>query len=160
AKSVFLANMSHELRTPLNAVIGFSEVIERAMFGPLGNERYREYASDIRESGQHLLDMINDILDHAKAEADRLVLDEGLVDAANVVDFAFRMLAPRAAAADLTLTADVPRNILIRGDERRLRQIVINLLTNAIKFTHAGGHVAVRAGFVDDGDLLISVEDN
>lgn len=160
AKSKFLANMSHELRTPLNAVIGFSEIIERATFGPLGNERYREYATDIRESGQHLLDMINDVLDHAKAEADHLTLDEDTVDIGGVIDFAVRMLIPRADRAGIALTTFVAPGISVRGDERRLRQIMLNLLTNAIKFTPAEGRIAVTASFANGGDLVLAVEDN
>jgi len=160
AKSKFLANMSHELRTPLNAVIGFSEVIEREMFGPLGSERYREYATDIRDSGQHLLEMITEILDHAKAEAAHLVLDEDDVDIGQVVDFATRMLAPRADRAGILIGTDVTPDILVHGDERRLRQIVLNLLTNAIKFTPAGGRIIVSAGLTPDGGLTLAVEDN
>jgi PAS domain S-box-containing protein len=159
AKSSFLANMSHELRTPLNAVIGFSDLIERAIFGPLGHPRYSEYAGDIRSSGQHLLELINDLLDHAKAESGKLELDEEPVDIAASVEFVVRMLTPRAERAGLTLLTSCKAVDSVVGDERRLRQALLNLVTNAVKFTPAGGQITIATALAADGDLLLTVSD-
>ena len=159
AKSTFLANMSHELRTPLNAVIGFSDFIERERFGPLGDPKYREYAGDIRSSGQHLLEMINDILDHAKADSGHLELDESSVEITSVADFALRMLAPRAERAGVALSVAGTDGIVLRGDERRMRQILLNLATNAIKFTPRGGRIAITAEIDGSGELVIRIDD-
>ncbi len=144
-KSRFLANMSHELRTPLNAILGFSEVLKLESFGPLGYPRYREYAEDIHDSGRHLLSLINDILDMSKVEAGkyRLLVEEVMLS--SVVDTAMRMVRGRAAEAELHLS--VPRvdpELSLRLDPRAIKQVLINLLVNAIKFTPAGGFVELE----------------
>ncbi|MGH6968729.1 MAG: sensor histidine kinase, partial [Stellaceae bacterium] len=159
AKSEFLANMSHELRTPLNAVIGFSEIISGEVLGPIGNEKYLEYARDLNASGRHLLDLINDILDLTKITAERLDLADEVIDVADLVDSSIRMVARRAAAQNINLVRVIaPEVYCVRGDERRLRQVVLNLLTNSVKFTPSGGSVAVRAS-IEFERLVIEVRD-
>jgi two-component system, cell cycle sensor histidine kinase PleC len=145
AKSKFLANMSHELRTPLNAIIGFSEIMQSAMFGPLGTEKYGEYCRDIHQSGQYLLDVINDILDMSKIEAGRIRPDLSEVRIGRLLNDAMRVVSSRADDKQLTLTADISHGIRLMADARLLKQIVLNLLSNAVKFTPEGGHVVVRA---------------
>ena len=145
AKSKFLANMSHELRTPLNAIIGFSEIMQSAMFGPLGTDKYGEYCRDIHQSGQHLLDVINDVLDMSKIEAGRIrpTCRRSGSDGCSTTPCAS---SPRRADDKrLTLTADIAHGIRVTADARLLKQIVLNLLSNAVKFTPEGGHVIVRA---------------
>ena len=159
AKSRFLANMSHELRTPLNAVIGFTDLMRQRTFGPLGNARYEEYATLIYDSGQLLLDLISDMLDMAKIEAGRLELNLERVDLKGTVEDCVRMLRDRAENNGLELTLSLPKEEVIPvADKRAVKQILLNLLTNAIKFTPAGGHVgvSVRAG---NGFATISVRD-
>ena len=159
AKTEFLANMSHELRTPLNAVIGFSEIISDEVLGPIGNTKYLEYARDLNASGKHLLELINDILDLTKISAERLDLADETVDVADLVGSSLRMVAHRAAAQSVTLHQIVaPEVNAVRGDERRLRQIVLNLVTNSVKFTPSGGSVAVRAS-IERGCLVLEVRD-
>jgi two-component system cell cycle sensor histidine kinase PleC len=159
-KSEFLANMSHELRTPLNAIIGFSEMISSEMLGAIENRKYLEYASDIAGSGQHLLDLINDILDLSKIEAGKLELDEVEADIATIIGSCLTLVTQRAREAGVVLDAQIPEDVpAIRGDERRLKQIVINLLSNAIKFTPTGGRVSVAAAIDGSGDLTLSVSD-
>jgi two-component system, cell cycle sensor histidine kinase PleC len=145
AKSKFLANMSHELRTPLNAIIGFSEIMQSAMFGPLGTEKYGEYCRDIHQSGQYLLDVINDVLDMSKIEAGRIRPDLSEVRVGRLLNDAMRVVSSRADDKQLTLTADISHGIRVMADARLLKQIVLNLLSNAVKFTPEGGHVVVRA---------------
>jgi PAS domain S-box-containing protein len=158
-KSEFLANMSHELRTPLNAIIGFSEIIQKEMFGPIGSPRYKEYASDIFESGTHLLNLINDILDVSKAEAGKIELQESQVLVKDLVDASLRLIMPRAREAGVTLTdPHVDHLPPLRADERRLKQVLINLLSNAVKFTPAGGRVSLDATIEPDG-VAIRVRD-
>ena len=144
AKSAFLANMSHELRTPLNAVIGFSDVMKAEMFGPLGNPVYLSYVSDIHASGQLLLDLINDILDISKIEAGKAEVAEEVFDLHEVVEASILLCREQAAASSLVLrsrvAADLPR---VRGDARYIRQILLNLVSNAVKFTPPGGRVTV-----------------
>jgi signal transduction histidine kinase len=160
AKSAFLAVVSHELRTPLNAIIGFSEIMQGERFGPLGSARYKEYVSDIRKSGQHLLQVINNILDLTRAEAGKLDLDEDIVDIAEVVGDCVRQMQPDADAASLRLHAMLPTSpCLFRGDAAKLRQIGFNLLSNAVKFTPSGGHVDVRMDIRPDGGIEILVRD-
>jgi PAS domain S-box-containing protein len=157
-KSEFLANMSHELRTPLNAVIGFSEAMLAGLGGRL-EDRGRGYVGDIAESGRHLLELINDILDLSKIEAGKLELDEEAVSLAEVTLTCERLIAPRARQAGVTVVATVGTALpAVRGDERRLRQILLNLLSNAVKFTPAGGEVRVEAGLAPAGgvDLVVS----
>src|SRR5262249_45018169 len=134
AKSEFLANMSHELRTPLNAIIGFSEVIRDQMYGPVGSARYLHYAMDIRESGGHLLDIVNSILDMSKIEAGMFELNDGPCDVAELIEAAARMVDERALRSGLTLDREVePGMPPIRADEFVLKRILLNLLGNAVK---------------------------
>ncbi len=145
AKSKFLANMSHELRTPLNAIIGFSEIMEARLFGPLGVDRYNEYCRDIRESGQYLLEVINDILDMSRIEAGRLRLDLEDVEVDRILAEAIRVVAKRAQDKSLTVTSRIAPGIVLVADRRALKQIVLNLLSNAVKFTDEGGEIRVHA---------------
>jgi two-component system cell cycle sensor histidine kinase PleC len=145
AKSKFLANMSHELRTPLNAVIGFSEIMQSGMFGPLGAEKYHEYCSDIRDSGQYLLDVINDILDMSKIEAGRMKLDFEELELNRFLTEATRVVSQRAREKKLKLKSDLKSTVRLKADRRSLKQIVLNLLSNAVKFTPEGGQIRVRA---------------
>jgi two-component system cell cycle sensor histidine kinase PleC len=157
AKSQFLANMSHELRTPLNAIIGFSEVIGSALFGPL-DARYRDYAQDIHGSGHHLLRIINDLLDLSKVEAGRLELRDTPVPLASTFETCRRMVCDRAAAAGVDLDFR-PTNLEVSADELRLEQVLLNLVSNAVKFTPSGGHVTVSAILALSGEVVISVAD-
>jgi PAS domain S-box-containing protein len=160
AKSSFLANMSHELRTPLNAIIGFSDAFVRELFGLLPSERYRGYARDILASGEHLLQIINSVLDTTKIEAGTFLLDEARCDIAAVVDAALRMAAERAAEKRVTLEHRIAPGLSeFRADENVLKQILLNLLSNAIKFSYTDGRVAVTAGRTSDGDLALTVAD-
>ncbi|MGH6952636.1 MAG: ATP-binding protein, partial [Alphaproteobacteria bacterium] len=160
SKSQFLANMSHELRTPLNAIIGFSDIMRAQVFGPLGNAHYSEYASDINESGGHLLSLINDILDLSKIEANKYELQETPFDLVRVIERCIRLVTPRAeskgVALDIRLWHALPPFL---ADERALKQMLLNLLTNAIKFTPEGGRVETRAELEGDGSLVLSVAD-
>jgi two-component system, cell cycle sensor histidine kinase PleC len=159
AKSKFLANMSHELRTPLNAIIGFSEIMEAAMFGPLGAEKYSEYSRDIRQSGQYLLDVINDILDMSKIEAGGVRLTPENVVFDQVLADCLRVVWQRAMEKRLVLRSHVDADIHLKADRRALKQIGLNLLSNAVKFTPDGGAVVVR-GRVRGGMVTIAIEDN
>src|SRR5262249_42413385 len=156
--SEFLANMSHELRTPLNAVIGFSEVLAERMFGEV-NEKQAEYLQDILGSGQHLLSLINDILDLSKVEAGRLELELGRFHLPTGLDNALTLIRERATRHGITLAQTVAEGVGdIVADERKVKQVLLNLLSNAVKFTPAGGRVevTVRAG---EGVITISVSD-
>ncbi len=154
-KSEFLATMSHELRTPLNAIIGFSEVMSQELFGPIGHPSYKEYTEDIRVSGTHLLNIINDILDVSKAQAGMITLSDETVDLGEVVGSCRRLLAPRAETKNITLEAELPPNpVRVRGDRRRLKQVLLNLLSNAVKFTSAGGVSAKLCGDRETGAIL------
>jgi signal transduction histidine kinase len=145
SKTEFLANMSHELRTPLNAIIGFSDILLRQLFGPIGQERYAEYARDIHDSGQHLLNLINDVLDIAKIEVNKVELAEAPVDVPDVVDACLRLMRDRAIAAGVTIEVAMPETLPdLNGDDRRLKQILLNLVSNAVKFTPPGGKVELR----------------
>jgi signal transduction histidine kinase len=158
-KSMFLANVSHELRTPLNAIIGFSELMVGEMMGPLGNDKYRSYARDIHDSGSHLLAVINDILDLSKAEAGKLELEESWFPVHGAVTAACRLLRQRAAAAQLELVVSVPAGApMLHADERKLKQVLLNLLANAIKFTKPDGRVALTVTVSPDG-IAFAVED-
>ncbi len=160
AKSEFLANMSHELRTPLNAIIGFSEVIRDGVFGPAAGPRYRDYAGDIHESGQHLLRIIGDLLDMAKIEANKLDLREDELDVAATVGAAVRLVNQAALEARLTLSLELPCDLpAVLADELRLKQILLNLLSNAVKFSVPSGAITVGAAKRDDGSLSIWVTD-
>ena len=162
AKSEFLANMSHELRTPLNAINGFSEIMVGELFGPLGDKRYAEYSQDILNSGQHLLALINDILDMAKIEAGKLNLKFEPIRVEEVVEDAMRLMRNRAEAAGLTLVVDMPDLPEVEGDYRALKQVLLNLLSNAVKFTPRGGQVTVRSALEMAGQgerVRVSVQD-
>jgi two-component system cell cycle sensor histidine kinase PleC len=160
AKSRFLATMSHELRTPLNAILGFSEVMKGELFGPHGVGAYKEYSNDIHVSGQHLLMLINEILDLSRVEAGRYELKEEPVSLPGVVEDCCRLLSMRAMSRNLTVTealeSDLPR---IWADERAVRQVTLNLLTNAIKFTPRGGSIAVKVGWTSNGGQYVSIRD-
>ncbi|MEZ5668509.1 MAG: HAMP domain-containing sensor histidine kinase [Alphaproteobacteria bacterium] len=161
AKTNFLANMSHELRTPLNAVIGFADVMDQEMFGPLGNDRYREYAGDICGSARHLLGLIGRILDFAKIDGGHWQLEERAERPAEIVDTALRMVRPLAEARRLRLTrTDGVDALFVRLDERAIMQAVVNLLSNAIKFSHDGGRIDVTLARNGLGGLDIRVADH
>nr|WP_274389984.1 ATP-binding protein [Azospirillum doebereinerae] len=160
AKTAFLANMSHEIRTPLNAMMGFAEILEQEVLGPHAIPLYREYARDIAESGRHLLDLVNDLLDLSKAEAERLDLVEAAVDVPRVVNGIARLLAERAARNGVRIAASVPADLPpLWADERKLRQMLLNLLSNGVKFTPADGVVTVEARVAANGVLWLSVHD-
>ncbi|WP_022727026.1 sensor histidine kinase [Fodinicurvata sediminis] len=160
SKTEFLATMSHELRTPLNAIIGFSELLRNETFGALGNARYREYAADINDSGQHLLALINDVLDVAKAESGKIELDHAPVDLERLIRAVVRLMSDRAQSGGVDLTVQIEDSLpLIDGDVLRLRQVILNLLSNAIKFTEAEGRVEVGAYRQANGDLCLYVQD-
>ena len=147
-KSEFLANMSHELRTPLNAVIGFSEVLLERMFGDV-NEKQAEYLGDIHTSAQHLLSLINDILDLSKIEAGRMELDVSEFDLPAAIENALTLVRERAARRGIALERTIDERLgAIRGDERKIKQVLLNLLSNALKFTPEGGRVEVHADVV------------
>jgi len=157
-KSEFLANMSHELRTPLNAIIGFSEVLGERMFGEL-NEKQEEYLKDIHASGQHLLSLINDILDLSKIEAGRMELELTDFNLPATLDNALTLVRERAGRRGIAVGLTVDERLEeIRADERKVRQVVLNLLSNAIKFTPEGGRIEVRAVPMD-GSVEVSVSD-
>lgn len=158
-KSEFLASMSHELRTPLNAVIGFSEVLLDRLFGEI-NERQEAYLHDIRNSGKHLLQLLNEILDLSKVEAGQMVFEPTTFDVRSSVDYALSVVRERAAQHDLTVTADIADDIdTVETDELKFKQVIVNLVTNAVKFTPDGGRVRVQA-HRDGADLTITVTDN
>ncbi len=159
AKSEFLANMSHELRTPLNAINGFSEIMSGEMFGPLGDAKYKGYAADILKSGQHLLSLINDILDMAKIEAGKLTLHYEAVSVKEVVEDAARLMRGRIEEAGLNLLVDAPDLPDIEADYRGLKQVVLNLISNAVKFTPEGGHIVVALSREDDDRVRLAVTD-
>jgi signal transduction histidine kinase len=152
SKTEFLANMSHELRTPLNAIIGFSDILVRQLFGPLGERRYAEYAKDIHDSGQHLLNLINDVLDISKIEVNKIDLAEDTIDVPAVLESCLRLTRDRATAGGVTIELKMPEFLPpLSGDDRRLKQILLNLVSNAVKFTPAGGRVDIRVDADDVG---------
>ncbi len=160
AKSEFLANMSHELRTPLNAIIGFAEIMTSESMGPIGSARYAEYCRDIHISANHLLTLIEDILDLSKAESGQAELMEALVDIERTIESAVRMVREKAQNRRISLTTAIdPKLPQLRADERKLRQILLNLLSNALKFTPEDGFVTVHAEQRQDGGVTISVAD-
>ncbi len=161
SKTAFLANMSHELRTPLNAILGFSEIIAQECFGPVGSERYRDYAADIHSSGAHLLSLINDLLDVAKIEAGRMDIAPHPLDAAHVFDISLKLIGTKAREKDQTLAIAVEAGAPpLYADERALKQMLINLVSNAVKFTPEGGRIEVVGGMASDGGFQIMVRDN
>ena len=160
AKSTFLANMSHELRTPLNAIIGFSEMMIKETFGALANERYKEYLGDIHLSARHLLEIINEVLDMSKIEAGRTQLDEEVFDVSQMVSAVTRMMASRAFSAGLKIVEDIAPDLPpLYADPRLVRQILINLVGNAVKYSNEGGSITIRAYKTKYDTLHIVVQD-
>lgn len=161
AKSEFLAHISHELRTPLNAIIGFSDIIQQNLLGTGALDRYRDYAGDIFSSGEHLLSIINDILDLTKHDVGRVELDCEIIDLASVIDECVSLLRESANSQNLSLNLDVDDNLPpLFADRKRIKQILINLASNAVKFTPEGGIVTISAKINDSGKLVIKVTDN
>ena len=159
AKSQFLANMSHELRTPLNAIIGFSEMMQRQLLGPIGTEKYLDYIGGIRESGEHLLDLISDILDMSKMEAGKYELDVEPLHIAKVVRLAVHMMEGKANDAKVKVSLDIDdEDIQIDADRRAILQVMLNLLSNAVKFSDEGGHISVLCA-KSEGEITICVSD-
>ncbi|HXG78473.1 MAG TPA: ATP-binding protein [Methyloceanibacter sp.] len=160
AKSRFLATMSHELRTPLNAILGFSEIMRSEILGPHSNPTYKEYANDIHQSGQHLLNLISEILDISRIEAGRYELREAPVDLAGVVEDCHRLMRLRAENKGLKIVESFEDNLpQLWADERAIRQICLNLLSNAIKFTPTGGAITLKVGRTPGGGQFLSVKD-
>lgn len=160
-KSEFLANMSHELRTPLNAILGFSEMMLRGVFGKLGAKQYEEYAQYIHGSGNHLLDIINDILDLSKIESGRLILQETDIDLSQMFDDVKALLEPRAQEREVKISTHVAKNVPhLRADWRLIKQILLNLLSNGVKFTEAEGRISLNARYTDKGEIQIEVIDS
>jgi two-component system cell cycle sensor histidine kinase PleC len=161
SKTAFLANMRHELRTPLNAILGFSEIIAQECFGPVGSSRYKEYASDIHSSGAHLLSLINDLLDVAKIEAGKMEIHPNPLDARHTFNVALKLVGIKARDKRQTLTVEVDETAPpLHADERALKQILINLVSNAVKFTPECGRISVHAGQARGGGFQITVKDN
>ncbi len=160
-KSDLMANMSHELRTPLNAIIGFSSTMQENMFGPLGDDKYQEYVDGIHSSGQHLLELINDILDVSAIEANALTLHEEEFEFAALVDASVRLIKPRAETGGVAIVVQAGREgLMVHGDERRLKQVLLNLLSNAVKFTREGGEVRISSSLDENGALSVAVSDS
>jgi two-component system cell cycle sensor histidine kinase PleC len=161
AKSRFLATMSHELRTPLNAILGFSEVMKNQLLGAIDNPSYRDYVADIHTSGQHLLNLINEILDLSRIEAERHELYEEPVNLANVVEECRHLMQLKARNKGITINEQIERDLpRLWADDRAVRQIALNLLSNAIKFTPTGGEIMVKVGWTAGGGQYLSVRDN
>ncbi|MFD1327636.1 PAS domain-containing sensor histidine kinase [Mycoplana ramosa] len=158
AKSEFLANMSHELRTPLNAILGFSEILQNQMFGPLGSEKYDEYVRDIHESGRHLLNVITDILDMSKIEAGHMRISCEAIDLAPLVEETLRLTTVQAQQKNIRVEQQVSSGLALIADRRAMKQILLNLLSNAMKFTNDGGRVRVRAQ-KRDGAVTVTIAD-
>lgn len=159
SKSQFLALMSHELRTPLNAIMGFSEVLKTEAFGPLGQPRYREYAADIHASGGHLLELITEILDLSKIEAGKMELSEETVVLDDVLSETQRLFRDKTGAQGLAFETAATRGVTLAADRLALKQMLINLVSNALKFTPHGGRIDVRSRRTDDGNLELAVAD-
>ncbi|MBN9564835.1 MAG: hybrid sensor histidine kinase/response regulator [Alphaproteobacteria bacterium] len=160
SKTAFLANMSHELRTPLNAIMGFAELMEREIFGPLGNKRYLEYAHDIHKSGSYLLELINDLLDLAKAEAGKLELSETVVNIQRVLEESVELLGPQTKEANVLIQVQIEARLpFLFGDARFLKQILINIISNAIKFTPPGGVVTIFATTNKLRGIMVTISD-
>ncbi|WP_313615278.1 ATP-binding protein [Agrobacterium sp.] len=158
AKSEFLANMSHELRTPLNAILGFSEILMNEMFGPVGSPKYQEYSHDIYDSGKHLLNVINDILDMSKIEAGHMRINPENVDLAPLIDEALRLTSIQAEQKSISIEQRICTGLTMTGDRRAMKQIFLNLLSNAVKFTEEGGKIALRT-HVHQGALMLTIAD-
>jgi signal transduction histidine kinase len=161
AKSEFLAKVSHEIRTPLNAIIGFSEVMMSERFGPVGNDRYKDYLRDIHASGEHLVSLLNDLLDLSKIEAGKLELNFTAVNLNDVTQQVVALMQPQAARERIILRQALADNLPpIQADMRSVRQIALNLLSNAVKFTGAGGQVIVSTAGSERGDVFLRVKDS
>lgn len=159
-KSEFLANMSHDLRTPLNAILGFSEILKSRKFADLGQEKSRDYANDIHSAGSHLLEIINEILDVAKIEAGQFQISDNNVNMEMLLESCVTMNSVQATKIGVNIILDTPRHSsILKGDETRIKQIFLNLLSNALKFTDKGGDVTLSLKQVDDGFVEISVTD-
>ena len=158
AKSEFLANISHELRTPLNAIIGFSEMMHQQLFGPISHKKYIEYARDIQQSGQYLLEVINDILDMSKIEAGRMTLSVETLNISDIAAETMRVVDQVARARNISLKTSGTQSIEVGGDRRALKQVFINLLSNAVKFTPIGGEVTLRT-YRYKGTIRIAISD-
>jgi PAS domain S-box-containing protein len=160
AKSEFLAKISHEIRTPLNAIIGFSEVMMVEQFGPIGNDRYREYLNDIHGSGEHLVSLINDLLDLSKIEAGKLDMVFASVNLNQLVQQCVALMQPQANQQRIIIRSSLSQTLpAVEADARSVRQIVLNLLSNSIKFTGAGGQVIISTAITDRGDAVLRVRD-
>lgn len=160
AKSSFLANMSHELRTPLNAIIGFSEMMLNETFGALGHEKYKEYLEDVHLSARHLLEIINEVLDMSKIEAGRVELDEKEIDVRALMQSVTRIMMSRAFSSGLEIVEEIDRDLpALNADPRLVRQILINLVTNAVKYSENGGKITIKAHINDQGQMDIVVSD-
>ncbi|ALE04028.1 PAS domain-containing sensor histidine kinase [Bartonella ancashensis] len=158
AKSEFLANISHELRTPLNAILGFSDIMLQSTFGPLGSQRYQEYMRDIHNSGTHLLTLINDILDMSKIEAGRFTIDCQNIDIESVISEAIRTLTPQAQEKKISITTNIIPKLHAEVDCRAMRQVFLNLISNAVKFTPSGGIINICA-FQNENILVVNIKD-
>lgn len=159
-KSEFLATMSHELRTPLNAILGFSESLKKQLFGPVGSPKYLEYASDIWSSGRHLLHIINDVLDVSRVESGHTVLEETEFDPSDILAASVRLLGEQARKSQVSLVTNIPDDLpALRADKRRLKQMFLNVLSNAVKFTPPGGNVTTTVSFSAGRSLTITVID-
>ncbi len=158
AKSEFLANMSHELRTPLNAILGFSEILLGQMFGPVGSPKYSEYARDIHDSGKHLLNVINDILDMSKIEAGHMKIREEIIDLAPLIEESLRLTSVAAERKSICVEQRIAEGLTMTADRRAMKQILLNLLSNSVKFTDPGGRIALRARKVG-GAMHLTIAD-
>jgi two-component system cell cycle sensor histidine kinase PleC len=159
-KSLFLANMSHELRTPLNAIIGFSEIIKSESLGPIEIVQYKEYGNDINSSGTHLLSIINDILDFSKAESDKLQIDNIQLDLTKLIKQTMRIIADRAERAGVSVVDQTgEEHVIINGDPKRLKQVILNILSNAIKFTSEEGEIILRI-VAQKEKVLLEIKDS
>jgi len=160
-KDEFLANMSHELRTPLNSIIGFSEMMQLETWGKLGDAHYSDYAENIGDSGRHLLEVINDILDISKIEAHKMEIDEEDINVTDTVTSCLKMVSTRATEKSILLISKLPHDIpVLSGDKTRFKQVVVNIVGNAIKFTPSHGAISIEGGLSSDGSLTISIKDD
>ncbi|MCW8914957.1 MAG: PAS domain S-box protein [Magnetovibrio sp.] len=160
AKTELIANMSHELRTPLNAILGFSNGIVQQYFGPVGHDKYQEYAIDIHHSGEHLLELINDILDVSAVETGKLKLHEAILNIDNLISSCLRLIRHRAELGNITIEYASTQSLNVYVDERRMKQIMLNLLSNAVKFTPEGGKINIQASLIEHDGVSIAIQDN
>jgi len=159
-KSAFLANVSHDLRTPLNAIIGFSETMRMGVFGPVENPKYREYVGYINSSGEHLLSIINDILDISKIQSGKMSIEESEVDLLRTIETSLALMRTRAREGGVRIIEKFPARLpFVRADERKLKQILLNLVANSVKFTHFGGSVTISASVDRDLGILVTIAD-